>query len=79
MTALRGMQFLVGFTLATYMGMWSCVFLSVSFDRISAATSGSDSKPYVKASLQALPKAPAPAKIGALAVLEKEEEDADLE
>ena len=77
--AFRGMRFPVGLTLATYSWMWSCFFLRVSLDRNLAATVGSDSRPYEKASLHALPIAPTPAKITALAVFEKVELEDDLE
>ena len=77
MTALRGMLFQTSLNLDTNSGIWSCFFLRVSFDRNLAAITGS--RPYKKASLQALPIAPAPARIAALAVYEKEVLEVDLE
>ncbi len=51
--------------------MWECLIGRVSFARKDASTSGSVSKPYVKATLQALPISPTPAKAAARAILEK--------
>ena len=51
----------------------------VSLARNLAATARSDSSPYEKASLQALPTAPDPGKIAALVVLEKVDVEAEVE
>ena len=62
-----------------YVCMWACLVPRVSLARNLAATSGSDSNPYEKASLHALPTAPAPARIIALVVLEKFDDEAKVE
>jgi hypothetical protein len=51
----------------------------VSLARNLAATAESNSSPYEKASLHALPTAPAPARIAALVVLEKVDDEAEVE
>ncbi len=51
----------------------------MSFFKNSAATAGSVSKPYVKATLHALPTCPAPVRIVALAVFEKVTESNEAE
>ena len=59
--------------------MGACLVPRVGLAKNLAAIAGSDSSPYEKSSLHALPTAPAPAKIGALAVLEKVDDEAEVE
>ncbi len=59
--------------------MCACLVPRVSLARNLVAIAGSVSSPCEKASLHALPTAPAPARIAALVVLEKVDDEAEVE
>ncbi len=78
-TVFKGMHLAGGFFCGAWAGMCACRAFGVSLEGKLEAISGSESRPYEKVSLQALPTAPAPTGIGAFAVFEKElvEEEMD--
>ena len=78
-TVFKGMQFMGDLNFGTCAQMCECLAPRVSLAMNSAAIPGSVSRPCEKASLQARPTAPAPARIAAHVVLEKVVVEAEME